>query len=144
MYSQIKQAHWNVKGMQFLQLHEFFDRLADEVRNHVDLIAGGATAFGGRVLGTVRMSAASGRLPEHSVDLDGRQPVEALATRFSSLGKTTRAAIDAATAFGDADTADVLTEVSRALDKDLCFLEAHLAKWRNEFRPRKLRKESSL
>ncbi len=44
LYSQIKQAHWNVKGMQFFQLHELFDRLADEVRNHVDLIAERSTA----------------------------------------------------------------------------------------------------
>jgi len=57
LYSQIKQAHWNVKGMQFFQLHELFDRLADEVRDQVDLIAERSTALGGTALGTVRMSA---------------------------------------------------------------------------------------
>ena len=127
--SQIKQAHWNVKGMQFFQLHELFDRLADEVCNHVDLIAERSTAIGGTAVGTVRMSAASSRISEYPLYLvDGRQHVEALATRFSSLAKTTRAAIDAAFAFGDADTADVFTEVSRSLDKALWFLEAHLPK----------------
>jgi starvation-inducible DNA-binding protein len=129
LYSQIKQAHWNVKGMQFFQLHELFDRLTGEVRNHVDLIAERSTALGGTALGTVRMSAAASRISEYPLNLvDGRRHVEALTTRFSSLAKTTRAAIDSASAFGDADIADVFTEVSRNLDRDLWFLEAHLAK----------------
>jgi starvation-inducible DNA-binding protein len=106
-----------------------FDRLTGEVRNHVDLIAERSTALGGTALGTVRMSAAASRISEYPLNLvDGRRHVEALTTRFSSLAKTTRAALDAASAFGDADIADVFTEVSRNLDRDLWFLEAHLAK----------------
>ncbi|MBV8554591.1 MAG: DNA starvation/stationary phase protection protein Dps, partial [Planctomycetaceae bacterium] len=58
--------------------------------------------------------------------VDGRHHVEALAARFALLAATTRAAIDDATAAGDADTADVFTEVSRGLDKQLWFLESHL------------------
>lgn len=73
------------------------------------------------------MSAASSRLPEYSLDtIEGREHVQALAVRFAGLAKTTRAAIDSATAFGDADTADLFTEVSRGLDKHLWFLEAHV------------------
>ena len=128
LYSQTKQAHWNVKGMHFYQLHQLFDTLADAVEEYVDLIAERATALGGTALGTVRMSAAASRLPEYPLDaVDGRQHVEALTTRFAALAKTSRAAIDAAASFGDADTADVFTEVSRGLDKHLWFLESHLA-----------------
>jgi starvation-inducible DNA-binding protein len=66
-------------------------------------------------------------LKEFPSDLqDGMQHVEALAERFAALGATTRAAIDAAEGVHDADTADLLTEVSRGLDKSLWFLEAHL------------------
>jgi len=128
LYSQTKQAHWNVKGMHFYQLHELFDTLADAVEEYVDVIAERATALGGTALGTVRMSAAASRLPEYPVDaVDGRQHVEALTTGFAALAKTSRAAIDTAASFGDADTADVFTEVSRGLDKHLWFLESHLA-----------------
>ena len=128
LYTQTKQAHWNVKGMHFYQLHELFDTLADAVEEYVDVIAERATALGGTALGTVRMSAAASRLPEYPVDaVDGRQHVEALTTRFAALAKTSRAAIDTAASFGDADTADVFTEVSRGLDKHLWFLESHLA-----------------
>jgi starvation-inducible DNA-binding protein len=128
LYSQTKQAHWNVKGMHFYQLHELFDTLAEAVEEYVDLIAERATALGGTALGTVRMSTTASRLPEYPLDaVDGRQHVEALTTRFAAVAKTSRAAIDAAASFGDADTADVFTEVSRGLDKHLWFLESHLA-----------------
>jgi starvation-inducible DNA-binding protein len=127
LYSQIKQAHWNVKGLQFYQLHELFDTLADSVEDYVDLIAERATALGGAALGTARMAAAGSRLPEYPVDaVSGPQHVEALSSRFASLAKTTRAGIDAAASAGDASTADVFTEVSRGLDKHLWFLESHL------------------
>lgn len=127
LFGQTKQAHWNVKGMQFYQLHELFDKLAEAVEEYIDLIAERATALGGAALGTVRMSAASSRLPEYPLDaVNCRQHVEALTARFASLAKTSRAAINAAASFGDADTADLFTEVSRGLDKHLWFLEAHL------------------
>src|SRR5512147_1346076 len=85
LYSQTKQAHWNVKGMQFYQLHDLFDTLAEAVEEYTDLIAERATALGGTALGTVRMSAADSRLPEYPLDaVEGRQHVEALTTRFAS------------------------------------------------------------
>src|SRR5687767_14692724 len=62
LYSQSKQAHWNVKGPQFHQLHELFDDLAEELQGYTDLIAERATALGGTALGTVRMSAEASRL----------------------------------------------------------------------------------
>jgi starvation-inducible DNA-binding protein len=127
LQSQTKQAHWNVKGMHFIQLHELFDKLAEEIEEYVDLIAERATTLGGTALGTARMSAAATRLPEFPLDLsDGRPFVEALVDRFAALAKTSRAAIDAANELRDADTADLFTEVSRGLDMNLWFLEAHL------------------
>jgi starvation-inducible DNA-binding protein len=127
LYSQTKQAHWNVKGMQFYQLHLLFDSLAETVEEYIDQIAERATALGGTALGTARMSAAGSRLPEYPLDaVEGRQHVEALAVRFASLAKTSRAAIESANTIGDADTADLFTQISRGLDKHLWFLEAHL------------------
>ena len=127
LYSQTKQAHWNVKGAQFLPLHELFDTLAGELLGHADLIAERATALGGVALGTARLAASVSRLPEFPADgVAGPQAIEALATRFAALAATTRKAIDDAAAVADQGTADLFTEVSRALDKGLWFLEAHL------------------
>ena len=125
--SQTKQAHWNVKGAEFYQLHELFDTLAAAVLASVDRIAERATALGGTALGTVRMAATASRLSEYPLDaIDSLAHVEALAVRFASYATTTRAAIDTATTCGDADTADMFTEISRGVDKQLWFLEAHL------------------
>ena len=127
LFGQAKQAHWNVKGPQFHQLHELFDELADRLRDFVDLIAERATALGGTAQGTVRMAALASRLNEYPLDPGGSmQHVEALADRFAALATTTRSAIEDAEKLGDADTADLFTEVSRGLDKGLWFLEAHL------------------
>jgi starvation-inducible DNA-binding protein len=127
LFGQAKQAHWNVKGPQFHQLHELFDQLADQLSEYVDLIAERVTALGGTALGTVRMSATASRLDEYPIDPGGSmQHVEALALRFAALAATTRSAIESAEQENDASTADLLTEVSRGLDKSLWFLEAHL------------------
>jgi starvation-inducible DNA-binding protein len=127
LYSQTKQAHWNVKGAQFFQLHELFDKLAAELASYVDQIAERATALGGLAQGTVRMSAAKSQLPECELEVTDSLPtVEALADRYAALAATTRHAIETAESEDDADTADLFTEISRGLDKALWFLESHV------------------
>jgi starvation-inducible DNA-binding protein len=125
--TQVKQAHWNVKGTDFYQLHELFDEMADELEEYIDMFAERITALGGYACGTVRMSAANSILPEYPVDiLMGMEHVTALAERFAPYAKHLRQAIDKTDNLGDADTADLYTEVSRTIDKRLWFLEAHL------------------
>jgi starvation-inducible DNA-binding protein len=125
--TQVKQAHWNVKGMDFYQLHELFDELAAELEEFVDLLAERVTALGGLALGTARIAAATSTLPEYPLDiLAGKDHVIALADRYAMYGKLVRDGIAQTDDLGDADTADLYTEVSRAIDKRLWFLEAHL------------------
>jgi starvation-inducible DNA-binding protein len=127
LYSQVKQAHWNVKGPQFAALHKLFDDLAEELQSYVDLIAERTTALGGLALGTVRMAATKSRLPECDLEVTASLPtVESLADRYAILTSFMRLGIEDAEKLGDANTADLLTEVSRGLDKSLWFLEAHL------------------
>jgi starvation-inducible DNA-binding protein len=127
LYSQVKQSHWNVKGRHFYPLHLLFDELAEHLEEHADAIAERATALGGLALGTVRMAAASSQLPELPDDInDGLDYVRALVERYGAHGASVRSGIDKATEADDADTADLLTEISRQLDKDLWFLQAHL------------------
>lgn len=129
LFSQTKQAHWNVKGEQFYPLHKLYDELAAELLGYVDLIAERATALGGAAQGTVRMAAGSTRLSEYpSGGVDSMPSVEALVKSYAALAETTRKAIDEADKAEDMDTADLFTEVSRGLDKSLWFLEAHLQK----------------
>jgi starvation-inducible DNA-binding protein len=127
LYSQVKQAHWNVKGTDFIQLHEMFDDFAEVLEGHIDEIAERATALGGTALGTVRMAAAASSLPEYPDDVaDGSKHVGLLIDRYAAFASRVRDAIDSADSLGDADTADLFTGVSRDIDKHLWFLEAHL------------------
>jgi starvation-inducible DNA-binding protein len=127
LYTQAKQAHWNVKGTDFFQLHELFDKVAEDVFGFVDTIAERVTALGGYAFGTARMAAANSSLPEYPKEaIDGRQHLEALIDRFARYVASNRKALDEAQSEGDAATADVYTEVARAADKALWFLEAHL------------------
>ena len=126
LYTQVKQSHWNVKGRDFFQLHELFDDLAARLLEHADLIAERATALGGKAQGTARMAVATSRLPELPDDIDeGMAYVQALVERYGTYASTSRAAVTQADEAGDQDTSDLFTEVSRAVDKDLWFLEAH-------------------
>lgn len=127
--TQVKQAHWNVKGMDFFQLHELFDELATELEAYIDLVAERITALGGIAMGTARIAAQRSILPEYPYDIvDGAEHVTALADRFAPYAKHLREAIDQTDELGDLDTADLYTEISRTIDKRLWFLEAHLVK----------------
>jgi starvation-inducible DNA-binding protein len=130
LMSQSKQAHWNVKGSDFWQLHKLFDELAGEVSEWVDLVAERITALGGYATGTVRMAAANSTLPEFPTDItDGMDYVRALAERLAAYSNSARKGIDrTGEELGDMNTADLLTEISRCADKYLYFLEAHLQK----------------
>ena len=127
LQSQVKQAHWNVKGPNFIALHKLFDELAETLEGHVDEIAERATALGGVATGTARQAAAASHIPEFPAGVHkGLDVVAALADRFAALGKSVRAAIDEADEFGDKDTADLFTQVSRDIDQSLYFLESRL------------------
>jgi starvation-inducible DNA-binding protein len=124
---QIKQAHWNVKGPHFIGLHELFDKAAEEIEEYMDGIAERAVQLGGVAQGTIQVVSKKSRLPAYPLDLaTGRGHVIALSSALAALGRSTRAAIDTANKAGDADTADLFTEVSRGVDKWVWMVEAHV------------------
>jgi starvation-inducible DNA-binding protein len=123
---QMKQAHWNVKGPNFIGLHELFDRIHASTGEYVDTIAERAVQLGGIAQGTVRICAGRTRLPEYPHDIaEGPAHVNAVTTALAAFGKEVRQSIDEADELDDADTADIFTEVSRGIDKWLWFVEAH-------------------
>jgi starvation-inducible DNA-binding protein len=125
--TQTKHAHWNVKGPSFIALHELFDKVAESVEDHIDEIAERITALGGTAYGTLAAAARATSLDKYPEDItEGVQHVEALSSALAQFGKKVRRDIDQTGKLGDADSADLLTGVSREVDKYLWFLEAHL------------------
>lgn len=127
LQTQLKQAHWNVKGPNFIALHELFDKFAGEAREHADLIAERVATLGGSPAGTARNAAAKSSLKEYPHGAAaGHDHVEAVAAALASFAKACRAAIESSNELRDAVTADILTEITRATDLSLWFAEAHL------------------
>ena len=126
LQTQMKQAHWNVKGPHFIGLHELFDQIDEAVEGYVDLIAERIVQLGGIAEGTARVAAERSRLEEYPLDIaEGHAHVEAVAKALSTFGHEARKTIDEAEELEDADTADIFTEISRGTDKWLWFVEAH-------------------
>lgn len=125
--TQIKQAHWNVKGVHFYQLHLLFDELATEMEEYTDMIAERITTLAGTAFGTIKMAVRRTTLPDYPTDItEGMEHVVALADRYALYAEQLRDNIDITDQLGDKDTADLYTEISRDIDKRLWFLEAHL------------------
>jgi starvation-inducible DNA-binding protein len=124
---QAKQAHWNVKGPQFIALHELFDKVADAAGAGADVLTERLVALGGRAEGTVQVVHDRTTLRPYRLTLaTGADHLKALADAIAVVGKAARAAVDTADEADDAGTADLFTELSRDLDKLLWLVEAHL------------------
>ena len=124
---QAKQAHWNVKGENFIAMHKLFDEIVDDAEEYTDLLAERVVQLGGIAEGTVHQVARHSQLAEYPHEAHGqRDHVEALSSALAAYGKSVRKAIDETDELGDRDTADIFTEISRGADKWLWFVEAHL------------------
>jgi starvation-inducible DNA-binding protein len=127
LQSQVKQAHWNVKGPNFIALHELFDKISDEVLEQIDEIAERVTSLGGTAEGTVAVAAKRSKLKNYPLSITaGKDHLYYLSTQLAAWGKTVRQAIEDTGKLGDADTADLFTGISRTVDKYLWFVESHL------------------
>jgi starvation-inducible DNA-binding protein len=123
----VKHAHWNVRGPGFIAIHELFHKVSSEVENYSDLIAERAGGLGGTAYGTVQAAAErSFRVPYQLGIADEQEHVFAISATLAEFGQSAREAIDQATTFGDADIADLFTEISRGIDHQLWFVGPHI------------------
>lgn len=123
---QAKHAHWNVKGPSFFALYELFERVAVAVAGHADLIAERAVQLGGVAEGAVPVVAQRSRLSPYPLRIDsGVDHVRALAGSLAAFAAKMRCSIAEAEQAVDPVTVDILTEVSRDIEKLLWLVEAH-------------------
>ncbi len=131
----IKQAHWNLKGPEFIGVHTMLDGFRDEMDDHNDTVAERITQLGGTARGTVQSCAAESKLSAYPLDIYNiGDHLAALIDRYAVYANAVRQNIDETDEAGDPDTADLFTEVSRAVDKNLWFLEAHVQEPKGDMR----------
>jgi starvation-inducible DNA-binding protein len=126
LQTQAKQAHWNVKGPAFIALHKLFDDVTGAAGEYADLLAERVVQLGGVAEGTIGVVAERSTLVDYPIGLSaGAEHVAALSDALAGFGRTVRVGIEEMNELEDAGSADILTEISRGVDKWLWFVEAH-------------------
>jgi starvation-inducible DNA-binding protein len=126
LHAQVKQAHWNVRGPNFIAIHQLFDKVADVVEEYSDKIAERAGTLGGIAEETVQTATERSFLePDRLGVADAAAHTAAVTEVLASFGESARNAIDESDSFGDIDTSDLFTEVSRGIDYQLWLVESH-------------------
>jgi len=127
LHSQIKVAHWNIKGPQFAALHPLFETFAIGLANFNDSLAERAVTLGARAYGTVRHAAKASKLPEYPQDTTrDLEHVRLLAERFEKYLEGVRESRSLGEKLGDTDTVDLFTQVVTEFEKHSWFLRASL------------------
>lgn len=128
LHAQVKQAHWNVRGPGFMAIRQLFDQVAEQVEDYTDLLAERAGGLGGTAQGTIQVAAErSFLIPYKHGIADEKCHVFAVAGSLAAFGQSAREAIHDAEKTGDADTADLFTQISRGVDQQVWFVESHIA-----------------
>lgn len=127
LHWQVKQAHWNVRGRQFISRHELFDDVADHVRKHADEFAERAGALGGYAEGTIRLAARNSKLEEYDLRaVSGEEHLRALVSRIAFYAASIRQGIHRSEELDDPVSEDLFIRVLGEVEQDLWFLESHL------------------
>ena len=127
LHSQIKVAHWNLKGPHFAALHPLFETLAVSLAEHNDSIAERAVTLGGRAYGTVRHSAQNSKLPEYPQEtVRDLEHVKLLAERIEKYLDGAKQAREAVQGQSDSDSSDLLSTIITEFEKHAWFLRASL------------------
>ncbi|WP_286828836.1 MULTISPECIES: DNA starvation/stationary phase protection protein Dps [Kordiimonas] len=126
LHGQMRQAHWNVRGPGFVELHRLFDQIAREVDGFANRMAERAGSIGGTAEGTVQAAVKKSFLPQYPLGIaDSQKHVAAVSDVLSIYCQAAHEASDRAAAFGDINTADLLTEISRNIDHQLWQVESN-------------------
>lgn len=137
LYSQTKQAHWNVKGKDFYQLHLLYDELAEKLEGPIDTIAERIVLLGGYAFGTVRMAAEASILdPFPGVGQDRDEDalndpsfLTTLADRWAQYADHIREANRTSDDIGDPGTTDLYDEITHIAERGTWFIEGHLQRY---------------
>ncbi|MGO4594023.1 Dps family protein [Leifsonia sp. 2TAF2] len=122
-----KQAHWHVRGANFIGVHELLDTIVDHAQEWADLAAERIVALGLPVdarLGTVAAKTTTGELTAGF--RPSRETIAEVIAQLDAALVGVNAAVRELAEL-DQTSQDVAIEIARGLDKDRWFLFAHIS-----------------
>ncbi|MCA9652845.1 MAG: DNA starvation/stationary phase protection protein Dps [Myxococcales bacterium] len=123
--SQVKQAHWTLKGPQFFARHQLFDHVAEHLEAQADELAERISTLGGYPRGTTHLVAATSIITRFDTgNVVGSRLIKDLIDRFALHAKVIREMLEPVDR-DDPASADMLTSQLRAVELDLWFFESH-------------------
>ncbi|WP_413500045.1 DNA starvation/stationary phase protection protein Dps [Psychrobacter maritimus] len=124
-----KQCHWNLQGTGFIGVHQLLDDTYERLTEAYDTVAERIVILGGKASGISKRVVEDSILETYPTDITAvDEHVRELTNRYKTIAASLREGIDVASDAGDEDTADLLTEVSRIVDKDAWFIGANAPK----------------
>lgn len=128
LYFKTRKYHWNVVGMHFAELHEFFEEQYDQIAEAMDEVAERARQLGGIAVGTLAEFSKLASLKEQpGVNPSAEQMIRDLLDDHEAIIRQLRADVDlTAENYEDAGTSDFLTGLMEAHEKMAWMLRAHL------------------
>ncbi len=129
LYTKTRNAHWNIQGQKFIELHKFFESQYDALDIIIDDVAERVRALGHFALGSLKDFIAVSRLSEHNHDFtDHNHIIKTLLDDHESLIRSLRKDVSAVVEeYRDLGTADFMTGIMEQHEKMAWMLRAHLS-----------------
>lgn len=122
-----KQAHWHIRGMNFIGVHEFLDEVVEHAQDAADTLAERIVALGLPIDARIETVAAKATTPKLS---DGFQPskmvLKEVIAQIDATRETVARAVHGLESV-DPVSQDLTIAVAQQLDKDRWFLFSHIA-----------------
>jgi starvation-inducible DNA-binding protein len=127
LYTKTRNFHWNVTGLQFNDLHKFFEAQYEELDDTVDEVAERARALGARALGTLEEFRQHTRLKETPGTVPAaKDMLSELLADHETIIRALRQDVEKADQSGDVGTNDFLTGLLEKHEKASWMLRSFL------------------
>lgn len=116
-YQKLRNFHWNVKGSDFYDLHEQFEKEYNHAKAHIDAVAERIRTIGATPISTLQQYLNHSTIEEPKGELSSGEMVTRITNDIQILVSHHVEAIEQANLVGDLGTSDMLTKELKRIEK---------------------------
>ena len=125
-YQKLRNFHWNIKGGDFFELHEIFEKQYNKAKVNIDEVAERIRVFGQTPYSTLHEYLENANIKEVGTDLTSYEMVKEILNDYEILLQDMIAVTDAAIDIGDVGTEDLINTFIKNMEKDHWMFNAWL------------------